>query len=270
MGLAWPIINRRRAADRRIFWPLAWLGITVLFFTCVSMKKNSYILPTMPAQTLLIAAPIVAMLRPYATESRHDAESRAILNWHGAASIMALTVTTYLIAPQLVDPADYARTLAICGAVAVAIAAVTLLRIAAVQPRLLARFAVAAIFFAAALHMVVAWLEPANEIDRFRRIAGFTRQVASVVRRAPLYSVGGIREDVLYYLGRPVFDLGSMDRIPADFQGYLLISEPSLAAVEARHAEIIGASPKYGNDVLYICYLPGTSGGPPPMGEPSR
>jgi 4-amino-4-deoxy-L-arabinose transferase-like glycosyltransferase len=48
--------SRRRS---RTFFPLAWYALTVLFFSCVHLKKVAYLLPAMPAQTLMIAQAIV-------------------------------------------------------------------------------------------------------------------------------------------------------------------------------------------------------------------
>ena len=54
--LARPTIRRRR------LFPLIWLGTTVLFFSFVNLKKNPYLLPATPAQTLLIAEGLAAAL----------------------------------------------------------------------------------------------------------------------------------------------------------------------------------------------------------------
>ena len=62
IGLVMPLASRSRR-DRRALWPLVWLGSTIIVFTFVPMKKNVYLLPAMPAQTLLIAAAITSSLR---------------------------------------------------------------------------------------------------------------------------------------------------------------------------------------------------------------
>jgi 4-amino-4-deoxy-L-arabinose transferase-like glycosyltransferase len=117
IGLLWPFITRRRA-DRRLLFPLLWLGLGVLIFSLTPMKKNAYLLPFMPAQTLLIAAPIVAMLRPYATNDAHDPASRALLNWHAIVAVGAVAVMAYFVAQQLVDMSDFGMAFPICGALA--------------------------------------------------------------------------------------------------------------------------------------------------------
>jgi 4-amino-4-deoxy-L-arabinose transferase-like glycosyltransferase len=257
MGLAWPFINRRRRADRRLLWPLAWLGLAVLMFSLVPMKKNVYLLPIMPAQTLLIAAPILAMLRPHATAGRRDAESRAMLNWHGAAAVIAVTSLVYLLSRLIVDAADFGMAFPICSAAATAIVAITIMRVASTGPRLVVRFAVAALLFAISVHIVVGWLEAANELPRSRRIIGFVYQTNQLVRRSPLYSVGGIREDVLYHLQRPVYDLGTVERIPPDFRGFVIVTGSEKDAADARHGETLAWSGRTAPDPLFIYYFSG-------------
>jgi 4-amino-4-deoxy-L-arabinose transferase-like glycosyltransferase len=48
-----------RKPKPRTFFPLAWYAITVSFFSCVHLKKIAYLLPAMPAQTLMIAQALV-------------------------------------------------------------------------------------------------------------------------------------------------------------------------------------------------------------------
>ena len=54
-ALANTIARWRRSADRRALFPLAWYGLTVIFFSFVNLKKDAYLLPVMPAQALLLA-----------------------------------------------------------------------------------------------------------------------------------------------------------------------------------------------------------------------
>jgi len=51
--------GRSRKRRRKTLFPLAWFALTVLFFSCVHMKKIAYLLPVMPAQTLLVAQALV-------------------------------------------------------------------------------------------------------------------------------------------------------------------------------------------------------------------
>jgi 4-amino-4-deoxy-L-arabinose transferase-like glycosyltransferase len=53
---------QRARPDRRAWFPLAWWGAEVLFFSCVHLKKNQYLLPAIPAQALMIALAMSALL----------------------------------------------------------------------------------------------------------------------------------------------------------------------------------------------------------------
>jgi len=46
---------RTQHSALRTLFPLAWYTLTVLFFSCVHLKKLAYLLPAMPAQTMMIA-----------------------------------------------------------------------------------------------------------------------------------------------------------------------------------------------------------------------
>ncbi|MDB5323243.1 MAG: family glycosyltransferase, 4-amino-4-deoxy-L-arabinose transferase [Phycisphaerales bacterium] len=60
LAIALPLrkLRTQHSALRTLF-PLAWFTITVLFFSCVHLKKIAYLLPVMPAQTLIIAQALV-------------------------------------------------------------------------------------------------------------------------------------------------------------------------------------------------------------------
>ena len=61
-GLVLPFVRRRSRADRRAFFPLIWYVATVVFFSLVNQKKDPYLLPVLPAQVLLTARALVALL----------------------------------------------------------------------------------------------------------------------------------------------------------------------------------------------------------------
>ena len=44
------------------YFPLAWYGQTVVFFSLVNLKKDAYLLPVMPAQVLLVTQLVHASL----------------------------------------------------------------------------------------------------------------------------------------------------------------------------------------------------------------
>jgi 4-amino-4-deoxy-L-arabinose transferase-like glycosyltransferase len=47
---------------RRSFLPVAWFFLVVLFFSFVNLKKNAYLLPVMPAQTLTVAHGLAVLM----------------------------------------------------------------------------------------------------------------------------------------------------------------------------------------------------------------
>jgi 4-amino-4-deoxy-L-arabinose transferase-like glycosyltransferase len=51
----WSLRNRRR------MFAIVWFAIVLIFFSCVSVKKDAYLLPVIPAQTLIIADAIATM-----------------------------------------------------------------------------------------------------------------------------------------------------------------------------------------------------------------
>ncbi len=79
LGLLVPFFGGRGADgdqyafDRRPLFPVIWYLLTVLFFSFVHLKKNAYLLPMMPAQTLIItqaAVEVISALRRKSTWTR--------------------------------------------------------------------------------------------------------------------------------------------------------------------------------------------------------
>lgn len=62
MALALPFLRDRKRRARRRLFPLLWYALIVIFFSAVHLKKAAYLLPAMPAQTLLIAQAIVFII----------------------------------------------------------------------------------------------------------------------------------------------------------------------------------------------------------------
>jgi 4-amino-4-deoxy-L-arabinose transferase-like glycosyltransferase len=54
--------GRGRRKDRRPWFPLAWYAAVLVFFSFVTQKKNAYLLPALPAQTLLITQGVLLTL----------------------------------------------------------------------------------------------------------------------------------------------------------------------------------------------------------------
>jgi 4-amino-4-deoxy-L-arabinose transferase-like glycosyltransferase len=76
--------------NRRALFPLIWYVAIVLFFSAANLKKNAYLLPMMPAQTLLVAAGIVAWIDGArgATFNRR----RALIAFRNISIALAITV----------------------------------------------------------------------------------------------------------------------------------------------------------------------------------
>jgi 4-amino-4-deoxy-L-arabinose transferase-like glycosyltransferase len=84
---------------RRLF-PLLWFVLTVIFFSSVHMKKAAYLLPVMPAQTLMIAQVIVFFIA--------DLRRKRRLSRGNANEILIFSCTLIVIA--LIAFFTFART----------------------------------------------------------------------------------------------------------------------------------------------------------------
>lgn len=56
----------RSPRNRRRMFAIAWFAIVLIFFSCLGVKKDAYLLPVMPAQALIIADAIVTMRAAWA------------------------------------------------------------------------------------------------------------------------------------------------------------------------------------------------------------
>jgi 4-amino-4-deoxy-L-arabinose transferase-like glycosyltransferase len=95
--------NRRR----RALFPLAWLATVVLIFSFSHVKKNAYLLPSMPAQTLIIAQGLVALAalcrRKYRLSRRAFNDALA-----AASTLLVVAILAYFQFIEL--PRDNARS----------------------------------------------------------------------------------------------------------------------------------------------------------------
>jgi hypothetical protein len=104
--LAMVLPFRKKRVGRR-FWPLYWYALTVLFFSCVHLKKIAYLLPAMPAQTLMIAQAIVfcaALLRRGKHIPRRKLDESFII----AATLIVITLIAFF--NFIRTPAENARS----------------------------------------------------------------------------------------------------------------------------------------------------------------
>ncbi|HYO11529.1 MAG TPA: glycosyltransferase family 39 protein [Tepidisphaeraceae bacterium] len=211
VGAVMSIVGRG-GRDRRAAWPLAWLGLTVLAFSLVPMKKNTYLLPAMPVVALLAAAPVASILRA----RRPSLTDRWLLAGHALAAVIAVAVVSLLAMPL---PLAAVVILFVLAAAWAARRQLTFAR----------TFAVTAVAFAVAVHVAGAWLVAREDNRRSDR--PFAHAVNDAVGSGPLYLVGpGLREDVLFYLGRTLPRMDSIGQLPADLRGHAIVTSDHLDA----------------------------------------
>jgi 4-amino-4-deoxy-L-arabinose transferase-like glycosyltransferase len=220
IGALMPIIGRGRR-ERRGTWLLIWLAATVVVFTFVPMKKNAYLLPAMPAQTLLTAAALAAMVR--VPRAAKNAKTEAfVLAAYLVAGMVVLGVAVYLAASIERFEIDAPAPL-LAGAGLVALLLLCIRQIAPVfrSPRTLLTTAA---MFALAVHLLTAWVMPNRDNQRSdQNLALSARQAMD--NGVPVVLIGpGLREDVVFYLGRTVPRIGSIEQLPADFKGVAIVT----------------------------------------------
>jgi 4-amino-4-deoxy-L-arabinose transferase-like glycosyltransferase len=249
IGLLIAIFGKRRR-DRRAVWPAIWLGLTVLVFTCVPMKKNAYLLPMMPAQTLVVAAAIASVLR-----SRKPID-RFLIAAHAIAAAGALCVVLFFT--LRLEPLEIEPPAPMMAAAAVGI--FLLIGARSLSPRLMSMRTVVLIGlgFALATHGVESWLFP--DFDNRRSDRTFALHVTTnVAADKPLYLIGdGMREDVLFYLHRTVTVVPSVERIPPDYNGYALVTADRAPEVRlSKRADELGESAdRSPRDKLFLLRFP--------------
>jgi 4-amino-4-deoxy-L-arabinose transferase-like glycosyltransferase len=248
--LATLIAKRHQRRHRRALWPLTWLAATVVAFSILPMKKNAYLLPTMPAQTLVIAAPVVSNMRT----RRHNTGDRLLFAGHAIAAAAAMCAVLGIVlanAPVSLEPPGPLLASA-------AIGIFLLVGAKSLSPRLISMrtFALTALAFALAVHGYESWIWP--ELDNRRSDRRFAENVNSIAGDAPLCLIGsGLREDVLFYLGRTIPVYRVPERLPADYRGYAIATVDAMAAhppadVVARSANRPGSA----DDSLVLLRIP--------------
>jgi hypothetical protein len=167
----------------------------VLVFSLVPMKKNAYLLPSMPAQTLLSVAGLMALLR----------DRRIPARWGSPRAALTVAIALGLV-----------------------------------------------------VHIAEAWLVP--RADNHRSDASFAALVRDHARDGqPLYVIGGLREDVLYYLGQPLPRADSLADLPADYHGLAIVTADHQDAVaQSSRAQQIATSTSQrpAKDRLYLFRFP--------------
>jgi 4-amino-4-deoxy-L-arabinose transferase-like glycosyltransferase len=248
------VIFARRRRERRALWPLIWLIATVIVFTFVPMKKDVYLLPAMPAMTLLISAAAASAIRsPRFTTNR--TRDRWLLIGHAIAAIVALGVMLYLVMNleflEIEPPAPL-----LAGA---AVVLFMLLAFGKLFPRIISlrTVVITAIGFALCVHAAMGWIRP--ERDNRRSNAGFARGVIETAGDEPLVVIGGgLREDVLFYLGRPLPLVRSIDELPANFKGHAIVTFEHFPSVRRadRGDDVAVSAERAEKDTLHLFRFP--------------
>lgn len=247
-------ITGKRRRERRALWPLWWFVATVVVFSLLPMKKNAYLLPAMPAQTLLIGAALTSCIRASAVKKQAMTD-RLLLVAHLVAAIITLAVVVYLVVG--LDLFEIEPPAPLLAGAATALFLLLGIRKLAPQARSLRTVLVTALLFALAIHGIEAWLVP--DFDNRRSDAPFALNARTNSENGQILLIGpGPREDVLFYLGRPIKQIASIDDLPADYRGVAIVTADQIEA--ARHAnrgdELSVSNDRAAKDKLYLFRFP--------------
>ena len=241
------LVPRRR--DRRHRWALVALALAILVFSFVPMKKNAYLLPMMPAAILVTAAPILSILR---TRNPQPID-RLLFAGHAIAAGVALCATLFVVLRLPIVELEAPGPMMATGAIALFL----LLGASTLSPRLMSvrTFALTALAFALAVHGVEGWIWP--EQDNRRSDAPLAHAAINLAPQGPLMVVGGgLREDVLFYLGRTVPVLDSAKLLPEWYKGLAIVTSDEFPALESRGDVLSNSSERPPHDKLYLMQFP--------------
>jgi len=225
------------------------MGLSLLVFTFVPMKKNAYQLPMVPAAILVGAAPIVSILRT----RKPKGIDRILFAGHAIAAAVALCATLFLVLKLPAVNMEYPGPMMTTGAVGLFL----LLGARSLSPKLISprTFALTALGFALAVHGVEAWLWP--ESDNRRSDAPLAQAATTLAPQEPLLVVGGgLREDVLFYLGRTVPTVESAQKLPASYKGLAIVTSDQFPALQAKGDLLANSPERSPHDTLYLMQFP--------------
>lgn len=245
IGAIVPLIAKGRH-DRRALWPLLWLVTTVVVFTLVPMKKATYILPAMPAQTMLAAFAMANVLR-WPRRAKDVKGERFLMSAHLIAAIITVGVCVGL----LLDMDRFGIERPMPMVIGIVLSAGLLIAIGLKKPNFRSRGAVVALaaLFGVCVNIAECWLVP-EELNK-RSSAPFARRITRETGDAPLRVIGpGLREDILFYLGgRIVPKTEKFAQLPADYRGFAIVTPNEYEAVLASgRGEELAASPDRKDD----------------------
>ena len=97
------------------------------------------------------------------------------------------------------------------------------------------------------------------DFDNRRSDAPFALNARTNSENGQILLIGpGPREDVLFYLGRPIKQIASIDDLPADYRGVAIVTADQIEA--ARHAnrgdELSVSNDRAAKDKLYLFRFP--------------
>lgn len=226
-------LARDATPEERRAWRflLAWVGTTLVFFSLSSGKRGIYLLPLLPATSLLLAD---ALGRWVAAARRIPVAFHAVT---GAAGAALASAGAWL---ALRDPLDDARASLLAGAIiagCVAAGALAQLGLSRARSRLRLRLAVP-IAVAAAIELVVFTVaNPARDAHKSARTVAETAAAATPAGR-PIGLVGdaALVGGLVYYGGRRVEQLADADAIARFFANggaAVVVAEKKRARVDA-------------------------------------
>jgi hypothetical protein len=208
-------------------------------------------LPAMPVAILVTAAPIASILR----SRKPKPIDRVLFAGHAIAAAVAFCFVLDKVV--VVSPFDMEPPGALMAASAVGL--FLLLGARSLSPRLLSArtFALTALGFALAVHGVEAFVWP--EWDNRRSDKSLAEAAITLAPKGPLMVVGGgLREDVLFYLGRTVPVTESADLLPTWYHGLAIVTNDQFPALESRGDVLSCSSERPPHDKLYLMQFPKT------------
>ena len=113
IGIALPFLRRDSTAARRrrLLFPLLWYAAIVCFFSFVHLKKVAYLLPAMPAQTLLLAQAATWFIALLRRRPKHPALTAFIISQFAAGFAFSLYLAYELLFAKPHLPAAIAAPL---------------------------------------------------------------------------------------------------------------------------------------------------------------
>lgn len=218
-----------RQRDLRVWLPLLWIVLVVLFFSLSSGKRGVYVLPAVPALAIACAPWLVAV-------SQHRGAQRTMFGIACAIAVVTLAGAIFMLTNaherhKLIDSYDID---AVIPLFAIGIAAAA--SCAAARP---ARgFAAYALSLAAALLIVSFWVNPV--MNDTRSGADIARKVQSMSTGVRELGLVAYKEQYLLYLTRPVTNFGharwrEAEQEAADAAAWLAVSRDRALMVD-QHA----------------------------------